>query len=253
MARLISIIIITALLNVFTGCYSIDSGKSQLVPKQSRTIPEIKPAEGNQADIVEELTHYRKAYTNALKSLIAHYKSAGNNMKLNWAQKELEGIYSIPQYNYIVEAAVAGPELRASADISDAELMFLKARQIHKDAGQFLIVKNDDMLRQAFAEYNEIIRKHPASERIDDAAYYSAKILEHFKDYTLALLYYQRAYQWEKNTPYPAKYKAAYILDTIMSQRKEALELYKQALENEKLDYNYREFAQQRVNQLTSD
>jgi tetratricopeptide (TPR) repeat protein len=257
MARKISVIlstlVIISLLTLFTGCHSIDSGRSQLVPKQIKKTPEIKAAEGNEADIVEELIHYRKAYRNALKSLVAHYKSTGNNMKLSWAKDELESTYTIPQYNYIIEAAVAGSDLRASANIADADLMYQQARSTHRQAEQLLVVKNEDLLRVALNEYNKLISKHPASDKIDDAAYYSGQIIEYFKDYSIALIYYQRAYQWDENTPYPARYKAAYILDNIMGERGKALELYRKAVESENLATNYKEYAQQRINQLSKE
>lgn len=257
MTRKISIIlstlVIISLLTLFTGCYSIDSGKSQLVPRQIKEAPEIKPAEGNEADIVEELIHYRRAYRNALKSLVAHYKSTGNNMKLSWAQDELKSTYTIPQYNYIIEAAVAGPELRARANISEADMMYQEARSIHKKAEQLVVVKNEDLLRVALDKYNKLIRKHPASDKIDDAAYYSGQITEYFKDYSIALMYYQRAYQWNEDTPYPARYKAAYIFDNIMGERDKALGLYRKAVESENLTANYKEYAQQRINQLSQE
>lgn len=249
----LSALIIISLLNLFTGCHSIDSGRSQLVPKQLKETPEIKPAEGNEADIVEELIHYRKAYRNALKSLVAHYKSTGNNMKLKWAQDELQSTYTIPQYNYIMEAAVAGSDLSASSEISDADTMYQDARAVHKQATQFVVVQNEDLLRVALSKYNDLIRKHPSSDKIDDAAYYSGKISEHFKDYSIALMYYQRAYQWDEDTPYPARYKVAYIFDNIMGERDKALELYRKALERGDLVTNYKEYAQQRVDQLSQE
>ena len=50
-------------------------------------------------------------------------------------------------------------------------------------------------------------------------------------DYKLALLYYQRTYQWDPETSYPARFKAAFILDRQFHQRDEALKLYQEALQ----------------------
>ena len=69
-------------------------------------------------------------------------------------------------------------------------------------------------------------------------------IYEHFKDYTIAVLYYQRAYQWEPQTSYPARFKAAFILDERLHRRAEALQLYKEALADITSSGEHREWQQ---------
>jgi tetratricopeptide (TPR) repeat protein len=103
----------------------------------------------------------------------------------------------------------------------------------------------------ALETYNELIDKYPSSDKIDDAAFRAGRICEYFKDYTIALKYYQRTYQWDPETVYPARYKAAYILDVIQHRRAEALKTYQQALEKEDLSVKQREFVEERVKALT--
>ena len=57
-----------------------------------------------------------------------------------------------------------------------------------KKARELIIITNEDMLRVALDKYNQLIRKHPPSDKIDDAAYRAAGIYEYFKDYTIAIL-----------------------------------------------------------------
>ena len=254
MAKTILTAVLIVLLNVLVGCHSVDSGKSQLVPSQAKRTPSsvaVKVPKGSEVDIVEQMTINRQAYRQGLEALIAHYHRTGNNMQLAWAKDELKRLNKIPQYKYIIEASLAGPKLKAKASIPLADYMYKDAVRLEKKAKRLIVYVNEDLLRVALSQYNQLIRQHPTSDKIDDAAYRAAGIYEYFKDYSIALLYYQRAYQWDADTPNPARYKAACILDTHLSRRSEALKLYKQALEKEKLSKDDKEFAEKRIAELT--
>ena len=253
MARVILTIQLIVLLNVLAGCSGIDSGKAQLLPagESVSRAEKIKAATAAETDIIEQMAVNRKAYRAGLELLIEHYKKTGNNMKLVWAKKELTALDNIPQYNYIIEANIAGLGLRASTAIAEADELYYQAYALEQKAKRFIIIKDDGLLRQALDKYNQLIRKHPASDKIGYAAYRAAGIYEYFKDYSIALLYYQRAYQWDEDIAYPAQYKAAYILDKRLHRRAEALALYQQAVKKENLSNNHREFAEKRIIELT--
>ena len=248
MARMILTVGLIALLNVLAGCHGVDSGKSQLLTTHMQAVTTVDAGE---TDLIEQMAINRSAYRKYLESLVAHYEKTGNRMKLGWAKSELEILNKIPQYNYIVEAIFPGPRLKATNSIALADYMYADAVRLEKRAGQLLVLKNEDMLRESLDQYNQLIKKHPSSDKIDDAAFRAAGICEHFKDYTIALLYYQRTFQWNPKTPYPAEYKAAYLLDRRFSRRAEALELYLRAVEKEGLSSGYREVAQNRIAELT--
>jgi len=252
MAKTILIAVIIVLLNVLVGCRGVDSGESQLVPVSKKVaVSKVKAPESTESDIIEQIAIDRQAYLKGLESLIAHYNNTGDNMKLLWAKDELRALGNMPKYNYIIEASVAGPELKAIADIPEANDIYDKAFKAEKEAGRLLVIKDENLLRVALNKYNQLIRQHPSSDKIDDAAYQAAGIYEYFKDYTIAVLYYQRAYQWNAETINPARFKAAYIMDKHMARRAEALELYQQAVEKDYLTPNYREFAEKRIGELT--
>ena len=172
-------------------------------------------------------------------------------MKLGWAEDELKKLNKMPQYNYIIEASVAGPNLKARSSITIADYMYDEAFRLEKRAKRLILIIDEDLLRVALDKYNQLIRKHPSSDKIDDAAYRAGGIFEYFKDYTIALLYYQRTYQWDPDTIHPARFRAAYILDEHLHRRAEALELYQQAVEKEKLSKNCKEFVEKRITELT--
>ncbi len=241
------------LLYVFVGCRQMDSGASQIVPPRIKAAPVVEPVEAGEADVVEQMTANRQAYRNALKTLIKYYSEKGNNMKLSWAKDELKQLDGIPQYQYIIEAMVAPETLRATTSINEADYMYREAVRIEKSAGRLIIIKHEDNLRSALDIYNQIIKRHPTSDKIDDAAFRAAGIHEYFKDYTIAVIYYKRAFQWDPKTPNPARYKAAYILDKYLHRRDEALELYNEALAKEKLGSGRVDYIKTRIAELTKN
>jgi tetratricopeptide (TPR) repeat protein len=251
MARTVLTAALIVLFYTFTGCTPPDSGQSQLIPPHARVATTAETSRGGETDVIELMVANRQAYRNSLTSLVDYYSSTGDNMKLGWAQKELEALDKMPQYTYIVEAVVAGPDLKATERIADAELMYMDAVETEKRARGLVVIINDDELRAALEKYNALIRTHPTSEKIDDAAYRAAGILEHYRDYTLALLYYQRTYQWDPATAYPARYKAAYIMDMHLGRYAEALELYQQYVQTEGIDAQLKLFAEARIKELT--
>lgn len=258
MARIVLTVVMSALLTILFGCAGADRGRAQLIPAPAKTslgsASVVKVANAGEIDIVEQVTVNRRAYRQALELLIRHYTKAGNDMKLQWAKKELAALNAIPQYKYIIEAEVAGPNLKADASIPEADALYDDAVELEREAKRLILIKDNDLLRLVLDKYNELIRKHPSSDKIDDAAYRAGRIYEHFKDYRIALLYYKRTYQWNPETTYPARFREAYILDQQLHRRAEALRLYKQALQTARRGGENRkwiEWAEGRVKELS--
>jgi len=248
MARTILTTVLIVLLSVLVGCTGVDSGRSQLAPTHHGPAPVSSITDTGESDLIEQMALNRQAYRQGLELLIKYYTRMGNSMKLQWAQKELRGLDSVPQYTYHVVGEKVN--LEAKTSISEADALYDEALQIENKAGT-LFLKDKQMLRLALTKYNQLIEKHGSSDKIDDAAYRAAGIYEHFKDYTLAVLYYKRVYQWDRYTVLPAKYRAAKILDKRLHERTEALELYRQVIGDEAVPQTYRDFAQIRINELT--
>ena len=255
MARIVCTVLVIALLNVLVGCQSTDSGRGLLMPTRTRTslgtAPTVKVSGTSEADIVEHMAVNRQSYRQGLELLIDYYTRTGNNTKLTLVKKELEGLNKVPQYKYIVAAVTEGANLRASVSIPEADEFFEDTYLLQKKAGELVIIKDDNLLRQALDRYDRLIKDYPTSNKIDDAAFQAAVIYEHFKDYEHALLYYQRAYQWDPGTANPARFRRARILDKYQHRRAEALELYRQALEEESEFAEWKEFAKRRIAEIT--
>jgi tetratricopeptide (TPR) repeat protein len=236
---------------MLTGC-EVDSGKGQVLAKCSGGLSGVEAVNVSEADIVEEMSSNRQAYRRGLLLLIKHYEQMGNNMKLEWAQSELAGIDKAPQYNYIVEASLAGSDLQASTRIHEADDLYMEAFGLETKAREFVVVADENLLRMALERYNMLIQMYPSSDKIDDAAYKAAGIYEHFQDLTVAALYYERSSDWNPNSVHAGYFKAAYILDRRLARRDEAMELYKQALERGVLSRSYRDFAEKRIGEMTA-
>ena len=257
MARIVLTAVVIVLLNVLVGCQGVDSGRGQLMPARTRTSigapGVVSVVDAGETDFVEQIAVNRQAYRQGLQLLVGYYTRIGNNMKLNWAKDELSALDSIPQYKYIIDAEAAGANLRASTSIPEADEIYQDALDLQKQAGALLVIKDDDLLRLAADKYNRLIKRYPSSDKIDDAAYKAGEIYEYFKDYSIALLYYKRAYQWDPGTMHPARFRAARILDKRLHRYAEALELYREALKTEGAYERHRkwtEFAEQRIVEL---
>ncbi len=257
MARIVLTAVVIVSLNVLVGCQGFDSGRGQLVPARTMTsigsVGVVDIAKAGETDFVEQIAVNRQAYRQGLESLIKYYTKTGNNMKFKWAKKELAALDSIPQYKYIIEAVTAGPNLRASISIPEADDLYMDALELEKDAGVLIFGKNNDMLRLALDKYDRLIKNYPSSDKIDDAAYKAGEIYEYFQDYSIALVYYERAYQWDPDTTHPAKFRSARILDKRLHRYAEALELYRQAIKTEGKYGKYRmwkEYAEGRIKAL---
>ncbi|MBW8036134.1 MAG: hypothetical protein FVQ79_11015 [Planctomycetes bacterium] len=207
--------------------------------------------EAGEIDIVEEMASYRAAYKSGLEKLVEYYMASGDAVKLGWAKRELASLNAGAQYRYIMPAAAVDANLRALDTIDAADTLFAEAERINRSSGA--ILKDEGKLRAALRKYNLLIATYPSSDKIDNCAYRAGRIYAHFRDYEIAAIYYQRAFQWDADTPYPARFKAAYILDRRLQMRKEALVLYQLAYNNpteQKYEGNM-EFSKKRILELT--
>jgi tetratricopeptide (TPR) repeat protein len=260
MARMVTTAAVILILALAVGCENSNTGLGQKKPQ--RTNPYVSnpsdptvlaaSSSADEIDLVEKMAEHREAYRRSLQVLIQHYETAGNYEKTTWARQELDALDRIPQYRYIIEAQVMPADLKAVESIPAADELYEQAVKIDRDAGALPVLKNEETLRAALEKYGEVIRQYPTSDKIDDVAYRMGLIHEYFNDFTIALQYYQRAYQWDPTTPYPARFKAASILDRRLRRRAEAVELYQEAIIKEAQFTYERSIAERRIKELTT-
>jgi len=252
----ISLIAAVVLPGVFlVGCADPRTRDAHLLEQQSVeiTAPEdIYLAPGaNEVDYVENVAATRDAYRQALVALLGHYSESGNATKLQWAQTELETFDQMVRYQYLQPAEWVPEDLTASESITAADALYHQAMSLFRESGGMIIVSNKAKLQQALGLFNQLITDYPTSDKIDDAAYKAGRIYEYLKNYELAAVYYQRAFQWNEAIGYPARYRAASVMDYKLRMRKEALELYKLAVEKETRYSENVKLAKERIEELS--
>jgi len=259
MTRIVTTGAVILLLTLFVGCEA-NTGTSQRLPM--RTAPSASdpnqplavPTSNDEIDLVEKMAANRQAYQTSLQALIQYYGAAGNHDKVGWAKEELTALNRIPQYQYIIEAQVMPANLKATESIVAADQLYAQAEKLDRDAGVIPVaqLKDVNLLRAALRKYGELISRYPTSDKIDNAAYKMARIHEGLGDYAIALAFYQRAYQWDAATPYPARFKAADILDKKLHRRAEALQVYQEAIAKEAQFTDLKLMAERRVQELNT-
>lgn len=259
MTRIVVTAAMIALLTVFVGCQNANQGRSQMLPQRDTTgVQPSTPvsvevaASADEIDLVEQLSTERQAYRASLEKLIKYYDVSGNNDKMTWARTELQALDRIPQYRYVIAPQMLSPDLKATTKIQAADDLYAKAVDTQRKAGVLPLLKDEQLLRAALTQYSELISQYPTSDKIDDAAYRMGDIHEYFRDYTIALQFYQRAYQWDPATPNPARFKAAFILDGKLHRRAEALQLYQEAIVKEAQFTDYKAYAERRIKELST-
>ncbi len=260
MTRIVTTVAVIFLWTLLVGCEA-NTGTSQRLPYRSNPYisdpnkPLDKPLDSGEIDLVEKMADNRQAYRRSLEGLIQYYNAIGNNTKVTWARQELTALDRIPQYQYIIEAQVMPATLKASESIAAADQLYEEAMKIERQAGPRpmpTLLKDQQILQAALVKYSELLRKYPTSDKIDDVAYRMGEIHKGFGDYVIALSFYQRAYQWDAATPYPARFRAADILDRRLHDRAKALEVYQEAIVKEAQYTDLRLMAERRVQELNT-
>ncbi len=256
MARIATVLTLIVIIASCIGC----SSNSYMRPGSTViTASTYDLADVSEIDLVEKLAQHRLAYQASLEILTNYYARTGNSRKLSWSQKELASLTHIPQYTYIQDV-IPGPELKARTADPEATALFMDAEQNQRDSGLIPFggiimpyARSTNLLRLSLDQYSRLIKRYPTSDKIDDAAFQAAYIQEHFKEYDIALTYYQRAYQWDAMTPHPARFRAAYLLDKYLHRKAEALQLYQEAMTVEGLRYNkWKKFSEDRIKVLAN-
>ena len=256
MARIATALTLIVIITSCLGCgsYGYTGARTSVISASSYDLSDV-----SEIDLVEKLAKTRTEYQASLEILEDYYARTGNSRKLAWSRKELSSLTRGPQYNY-VEDVIPGPELKARMADPEATALFLDAQQNQRDSGLIPVVgipmpyaKSTNLLRLALEQYTRLIKRYPASDKIDDAAFQAGYIQEHFKEYDIALTYYQRAYQWDSMTPHPARFRAAYLLDNYLHRKDEALQMYQEAMPLEGVRYfKWQEYAVTRMQALTN-
>lgn len=223
-------------------------------PADENGTPDIRVAETQEVDLVEQVLYHRKHYRQALTDLRDYYSDRGYHTKRKWADYELADVRKVKPFKYIMDAEIPASSLRPQQAIAEADNLYRKGLDLMERGGHGVpALYREDLMREAVSTFTDLITKYPTSDKIDDAAYCCGEIhKEYFKDQEpLAVKWYERAYTWDPNTPHPVRFQAAVVYDFRLHDRAKALELYHAVIRDEADNKSNAAFASRRIYELT--
>jgi hypothetical protein len=215
---------------------------------------EPAPESANEAGLVENVAASRQAWKRRTAELEDYYQQTGQNFKLAVVRTIAERYDPVRVYAYFLELEIPPATLRPTAVDPEAEKLFAEALRLHRAGKPLPGVTDYDKQRQALMMFLKLVREHPDSTRIAEAAYYIADIYkEYFNENVRAAHWYERAWQWDPNVPKPARFQAAVLYDLRLGQHGTALELYRQVVQHETFNVTNVWYAKKRIKQLTEE
>jgi TolA-binding protein len=223
-----------------------DKDKKSAVPPLPARSPGVPPSD---VEFVERLLAARRDYQVALEELRKHYLTAGDLERARWAEEELVQFHRISKHAYRLELDVPPPTLQAQYNIPEANELYRRA-MTYKDKGWG--TDYIDNQRRAELLFQQLLTQYPQSDKIDDAAYQLGDIYESkaYRQYRRAALYFERCFQWNPNTQFDARLRAARLYDRNLSERSEAIRLYREVATHE-TDSKRLQEAQKRLSELS--
>ena len=177
-------------------------------------------------ELVERLLAARRDYQMTLEQLRAYYTSAGDVERTRWAEEELRQFHRMAKQAYRLELDVPPPTLQAAYNVPEANELYRRGME-YKDRGWG--TDYIDNQRRAEILFQQVLTNYPQSDKIDDSAYQLGNIYESkaYRQYRRAAAYYERCVQWNPNTQFDARLRAARIYDRQLNERSKAIELYR--------------------------
>jgi len=184
-------------------------------------------------ELVERVLASRREYQVSLETLRAHYVSTGDLERAKWAEDELLQYHRVQKQAYRLDMDVPPPTLKAEQKIEEANELYRRAMS-YKDKGLWGTSYTDNQKRAEIL-LQQILSSYPQSDKIDDAAYQLGDIYEGrvYKQPKRAATYFERCFQWNTNTQFDSRLRAARIYDKVLLDRTRARELYQEVVSHE--------------------
>lgn len=194
---------------------------------QAPGVPTSATGGKSDLELVQKLITVRKDYQTTLEQLRVLYLQAGDVERARWAEDELRQYHRIPKFAFRLELDVPPPSLTGKDNVPEANQLYIRAMS-YKDKGWS--TEGTDNQRRAEILLQELLSKYPNSNKISDAAYQLGDIYEKapYKMYRRAAQYFERCFQWNSNTTFDARLRAARLYDKQTLDRARAMELYRE-------------------------
>jgi tetratricopeptide (TPR) repeat protein len=228
-------------------------GQGQQQQSGNNTTPGKPPLGPTEVQKCERVLAARREYRDSLEQLRLFYIAAGDLERAKWAEDELIQFHRIDKHAFRLDLDVPPPDLyslKSPMNIAEANELFRRA-MLYKDKGwggnEYI-----DNSRRAELLFQQILSMYPLSDKCDDAAYQLGDLYEGkaYKHYRRAALYFERCFQWNPQTDYDARLRAARLYDKYLHEREKAMELYRDVITHETNPKRTAE-AQKRLNELS--
>ena len=217
------------------------------------TPPKAAPAKGGgtDAELVEKVIAARRDYQQSLIALYDHYAKTGDRERAKWVEDELKAYHLAWKPSYRLDILdVPAANLEAKTNIKEANDLFKMAMDYkNKGSGTEYILNQ----RRAEVLLQDILHKHPTSDKIADVAYELGDLYESraYKQYDRAAAYFERAFQYRKGSRTDSRLRAARLYDRNLNERTKAIELYREVISHDTEPTRIKE-AEKRLAELTS-
>lgn len=214
-----------------------------------------KPAatKSGDAELVERVHAARKEYVSSLVAIYDYYVRNGDPQRAKWAEDELKAYHLAWKPSYRLDILdVPSKDLKPEQNIREANDLFKLAKQYKDKSGGS---GTDYILNQKRAEllFQEILQRHPNSDKLADVAYELAEQYEGraFKQYDRAAAYFERSFQWRRGSRSDGRIRAARLYDRVLNERSKAIEAYRDVMQHDTDTAHIKE-AERRLNELTA-
>ncbi len=222
----------------------------EIVPPQPETLGGL-----DERLLVEYVVSARRAYLAAVDRLLALYEAQNNPYRAAFVRSIKQRFDPVRVYLYFPAAEIPPADLRPTDSIPEADAMFAEAHKLFiagKGILHTFVTTSYQKERRALVMFLELIEKYPTSNKIALAAYYIADIYkEYFNENVRAVLWYERAWQWDPNITEPARFQAGTVYDLRLHNPEKAVECYAGAIEHEQFNQSNVRYATRRIIELT--
>jgi hypothetical protein len=209
------------------------------------------PAPEGDEKYIQKVANARADYQSSLIALYDHYTKVSDRERAKWVEEELRTYHLAWKPSYSLDIQDPLPENPpASKNDADANEMFKIAVSYKAKTSAADYTLNQ---RRAEILLQDILRKHPETDKIADVAYELGDLYEGkaYKQYERSARYFEHAAMWRKGTRSDAMIRAARLHDRVLNDRKKAIELYRKEIQNDTDPTRVKE-AEKRLAELTS-
>ncbi len=193
-------------------------------------------AEADEALLVELVVDARKTYLQTIGNLLAISESRKDKRLLKLVRTSVEKFDPLRTYMYYLPAEIPPATFRASEQIADADRKFEEALELYKNSRSLwssIRRRQDRQRRASLIVFKAIVADYPTSTKIGRCAFYIGECYRNYEEYRIASVWYDRAWQWDKQLPESAQYKAACLYDFDLGDREKARKYYEMVAESD--------------------